>query len=142
MTRRGKSFVMFTVYYYPTVVDVCAKQIPVYWRKFPHRLVEDIHKVVKWWEGMGEVITGIPCASAYPDPDERAAKCKTGGGEDEELFTPDPTKEVVEGLDMGAIGKLIKMIIAFFTNIGVIIEAVVSLFVQFPTDPFGTIFNT
>jgi hypothetical protein len=47
----------------------------------------------------------------------------------------------VEGFNFGAIFQLVGMLISFFKNIGVIVEAIVFLFVQFPVDPFGTLIN-
>jgi hypothetical protein len=146
MTRRKFTNAIWTVYYFPFVVDVFEHQIPVYWKHFPKRFDEDIQKVMTGWLWLGELIAELPCASAYTDRDERAQKCKVGdtfvGAKEAPVAQAQAQQgEVVENLDMGAIGKMIKLIVTFFINVGTVMTAIGDILASFATDPLGTIFR-
>ena len=76
-TRRKKmTFAIWEIYYVPLVEDIYKHRIPDIWIKSGTRFVVEMKKSVAWWAGIGVSIGLMPCNMAFPDPEERAKKCK------------------------------------------------------------------
>lgn len=152
--RKNLPFAIWTIYYAPLMENLWFSFI-AYWKKFPKRAVRSFMGTIGWWFSLGPAIAVIPCNMAFTDPDERSQKCQsTIGGDEEESFSmpsevdsdgnprSDDARmdEVIENfINLGGIIKALSSIAAFFKNIGSIGEALGKLFMQFPTDPVGSI---
>ena len=150
--RKNLPFAIWTLYYADLMESLWFSFI-AYWKKFPKRAVKAFMGTIGWWFSLGPAIAVMPCNMAFTDPDERSAKCQATIGEG---FVSEPPPEVDDQgnprgedarvddvietfISLSGIINALKSIAAFFTNIGSIGEALGRLFMNFPSDPLGSI---
>ena len=150
--RKNLPFAIWTLYYADLMNSLWFSFI-AYWKKFPKRAVKAFMGTIGWWFSLGPAIAVMPCNMAFTDPEERSQKCQATIGEGFVSELPpdvdaegNPRSEdarvddVVESfISLGGIVKALSSIAAFFKNIGSIGEALAKLFMNFPTDPLGSI---